>query len=299
METTRTKMTRARSFTAEGLAAMLTARNFTLQYGEPLVYSSTLYGNDTYTGHNHFFIGGDFSNSANSYSPNNFHVGPYYGGTGVSVDNNPGSANLGEIGLNLLAGSNVTIAAENGAYRISAATGNGGVMATTYDRTNQSLSATIPDIDAAYSSGKMVLCKNGNKVYYLSLFENSQITGINAEFTNTSSQDGVIDKIVYDSATQMWNEISVNPINHTDKIKISSGVSTYNVMVRGTVHRVVVDNTNNSTAVTIGVDQSTSIEYMSTQENLFDVNAGEIKMFTFTQLADSKYTVDAVSMQTY
>lgn len=97
MKTTRTKLTRARSFTNEGLATMLEHRNFSLQYGEPLLYSSTFYHKDTYTGTNHLFVGGDFSLNDNSYSLNNVHIGPYYGGDGITVNNNPGTGELGRI----------------------------------------------------------------------------------------------------------------------------------------------------------------------------------------------------------
>lgn len=97
METTDIKFKRARSFSNEGLASMIEARNVVAQYGEPLVYTSNFYNNAQNCGKNHLFVTGDFSNVSNTQQPNYFHVGPYCGGKGIEVNNNPNNSGLGSI----------------------------------------------------------------------------------------------------------------------------------------------------------------------------------------------------------
>lgn len=97
METTNIKFKRARSFSNEGLATMIDRRRVDAQYGEPLVYTSNLYNQERKTGTNHLFVTGDFSITNNAWQPNYFHVGPYYGGKGIVVNNDPNNNGLGSI----------------------------------------------------------------------------------------------------------------------------------------------------------------------------------------------------------
>ncbi len=213
METTKIKFTRARSSTGESLSTMLTNRNYDVEYGEPLLYKKSSHY-DQYTTKsisNDLFIGID--NGTSNPQIDLMHIGPYYGGNGISVQNDVDASNLGEISCNITSGAGINVAVQNGAYVIS----------------------------------------------------------------NTASGDSTWSKTV-----------------------LTEGTTSYTITPAQRTERYIIDNSGNTSPVTVTVgNRSTDTYYEATDNDLYTVSAGTVKMYTVRELSTGVYVVDAKAMSLY
>ncbi len=307
-------MNRARSFSQETLSEMLSDRDYTLKYGEPLVYNSRHYNVAPNSGASHLFICGDSSNSAASYSPDVFHVGPYYGETGIEIDNRVNSANLGAVRLKIAAGTGISITDGTGANagsKVITATGQSqaqdqvvflhyddtqGVMLDDNDQT-----VTPQDI-AGYINNdrKFVVCTYNSHDYYPALSADAA----HLEFVCDRYTNSDLNAIwCRDGQTWTVGGATYNDIVKSDEwqaIELTTG-TTY--VIQPNVRRkcYLIDNRYNTKHVTVSIDQSGmspgDVIYSDTETNWNVIAPGGCKLFQVKKIDNTHYYIvsEAVS----
>lgn len=274
---------------------MLTTRGYTMRYGEPLVFTSSLYDDDSDIHRTHLFLGGD-NGTSGTYSSYNLHVGPYYGGDGITVNNDPGSSELGKIECKLTAGAGISVANSNGACVITNTNNSGtsAILICEYDITSHTMTSPANAstvIKEANNAGKIVLCRCNDRLYYLTSADPS---GANIEFSYYN-MDGSVDKIVYENSA--WMEDVDGEVWR--KVELSDGTTSHNInSANGTLH-YIIDNTDNTSPVDVIIGNRTFDTYFEESSNIYTVSAGTVKKYTIRYFGNNTYFVEAKALDKY
>lgn len=238
-------------------------QNVSLLYGSPLTYASNSWYRDPYADYNHMFVKGSYGTQHNHW----YHVGPYWGDTGINVENNPDSANLGKVSLNITAGSNITITnGSNNDKVISAASDNDVLTCTavynaSFDKYTLT-GLTAQEIINAYANNKIVICKGvfPGQYFYLSLAGDLD-TIIFSSLRHTNAQDY---DLQYDGTnSNTWTLRNEENYDEWTVVNITNGTTTYDISVQDKRQCIIIDNSLNEQTVALTFSASANSSLIS------------------------------------
>lgn len=225
-------------------------QNVTLPYGSPLTYASNSWYRDTYTDYNHFFVNGIYGMQQGKW----YHVGPYYGDTGIGVDNNPDSVNLGKIQLKLTAGTNITITDGNNNDKVISAVSSNDILvctATLDDLTGKYIvtGLTPEQIVNAYTNNQLVICKvtDMGQYFYLSYAISTSRIAFCSVLHGSDEEN-----LIYDGPTYGTWSLNVRIREESWYVyNVTDGTSQYDVIVSERQRHLIIDNSANTQSVTL------------------------------------------------
>ena len=294
---------------------MLSDRDYTLKYGEPLLYGSRHYNTSVNAGASHLFVCGDSSNSVASYRPEVIHVGPYYGETGIEINNRVDSANLGSIRLKIAAGTGISITDGTGANagsKVITATGQSQaqdqVVFLHYDDTqgvmldDDDQTVTPQDIDGYINNDrKFVVCTYNGHNYYPSLsVDASHLEFVCDRYTNSGDLRAIWSG---NGTTWQLGGATYDDIVKSDDWQVIALTTGTAYSIQPSVRRkcFVIDNRYNTNNVTVSIDQSGmspgDVIYSDMDSNWNTVAAGASKLFQVKKIDNTHYYIvsEAVS----
>jgi len=265
MDDTLIKFPRARSLYNQTAEDVLTANSVVLPYGSPYTFASTLYYQESHNKRNHLFIVGD--NTVSLLTPLLYHVGPYWSGEGVIVNNDQSSQNLGKISLNLTAGSNITITNGNNNDKVISAVSNNDVLICTAEYNSSTGKYTVTGLTAqeivtAYTNNKIVICKNvfPGQYFYLSLAGDLD-TIMFSSLRHTNSQEC---DLKYDGTnSNTWTLVNEDNYDEWSVVNIDNGTTVHNIYIRDKRQCIIIDNSSNEQTVALTFSASANSSLIS------------------------------------
>lgn len=292
---------------SDDFSTIMNNSSLSLPYGSPLIYSYDAWHQDSYTKYNHMFVNGVDGNS-NDW----FHVGPYWGSVGVDVNNNPDSTNLGKIELKLTAGTGITLTDDTttGYKTIATTAASEDVYVCHYNSGTGVMDKTYNEIITAAAAGKVVLCHETNnadvkynRVFYL-VHRSDTTTFRLLRFFTIDQLDNCVIYLIPNGTIMSgttWFESSVGIYSSQfDRYTTTDGqtsFSTYVALYANVSRRVIIDNRNNSNAVTVTFTTSAAdYVYDSTvftnDANWATVAADSISSYKVSSLSDGNIYIE-------